>query len=620
MSLLQRFANLRLQYKLVTILLVSFSLLTVAGVTVTRTNFGLLLRQTGQQQLEEEVGLLKKRLAEKEDEILNAARLLSSAPGLTEAISAGDTKDVRTAIVLQANPLQVDTMAVVDSSKTRLLSITNASISPRLEDEERLLSLGLIGASTTGLIHEEGTENKLLLAGVSPVKDEAGAVIAAVIVSRRIDGNFMDALDFSRADTHLAFIHQGEVTATDLSKPKGFSDLSDQQNSINQAEAGQVLIFSDPIGDSDHIPNAYAYMPVRIGGTIQGVLSIRSDFTTLYNYQNQMVILTIVVTGALALLIVIAATIFARKTVIETIRHLTSVSEKIAAGDFNQRVHVTSGDEIGQLARSFNSMADQLERTMTQLEQRIIETQIAREEAERSNQVKSAFLASMSHELRTPLNSVINFTKFVAKGVMGPVNERQEEALSKASNSAKHLLQLINDVLDMSKIESGSLNLFVEEDVDVQEIVQTVANTAEGMLEGKSVALQVEVGETLPHIVADKKRILQILLNMVSNACKFTQEGHVTIKARQQADNILLVVEDTGAGIAPEDQALVFEAFKQTDSGLRQGGGTGLGMPISRSLAEAHGGRLWFESMPGKGSTFYVSLPVKAEHLQPVVF
>jgi signal transduction histidine kinase len=619
-SLLQRFGNLRLQYKLVTILLVSFSVLTITGVIITRTNFGLLLRQTGQQQLEEEVGLLKKRLTEKEDEILNAARLLSSAPGLTDAISAGNTKAVRTAIVLQADPLQVDMMTVADSSKTRLLSITNASISPRLEDEERLLSLGLIGASTTGLIHEVGTENKLLLAGVTPVKDRTGAIIASVLVSRRIDDNFIDALDFSRADTHLAFIHQGKVAAADLSNPKGFSDLFDQQNPINQAEAGQVLIFSDPIADSDNIPNAYAYMPVRIGGTIQGVLSIRSEFTTLYNYQNQMVILTIVVTGVLALLIVITATIFARKTVIGTIQHLTGVSQKIAAGDFKQRVHVASGDEIGQLARSFNSMTDQLEQTMAQLEQRIAETQSARDEAERSNHVKSAFLASMSHELRTPLNSVINFTKFVAKGVMGPVNERQEEALNKASNSAKHLLQLINDVLDMSKIESGSLNLFVEENVDVGEIVQTVANTAEGMLTEKSVALQVDIDETLPRIVGDKKRILQILLNVVSNACKFTQEGHVTIKARQQDSEILLMVEDTGAGIALEDQTLVFEAFKQTDTGLRQGGGTGLGMPISRSLAEAHGGRLWFESAPGKGSTFYVSLPVKAEHLQPVVF
>lgn len=618
MTLMQRFANLRLQFKLIAILLVSFVVLGLALIIVTQTNFWSLLRQVGQQQLEEEVGLLQQRLMEQENDILNAARLLSSAPGLTEAIGAGNTKAVRTAIMLQANPLRVDTMTVVDGDKVRLLGITNASINPVLEDEERLLSLGLLGASVTGIVQEEGTEPKLLLAGAAPVKDQSGAVIAAVLVSRRLDDNFMDALDFSRDDTHLAFIHQGQVAATDLSKPEHFSDISDQRDSIAQAAAGQTLIYAEPIVDEDNTPDAFAYMPVRIGGVIQGVLSIRSEFTTLYNYQNQMVLYTMGVTGLLSLLVVIAAAAFAGRMVIATIRHLTSVSEQIAAGDLKQRVNVTSSDEIGQLARSFNSMTDQLQQTMAQLEQRIAETQAARDEAERSNQVKSAFLASMSHELRTPLNSVINFTKFVAKGVMGPVNERQEEALNKASNSAKHLLQLINDVLDMSKIESGSLNLFVEDDVDVREIAQTVAASAEGMLTDKSVGVELEMDETLPHIVGDKKRILQILLNLVSNACKFTQEGHIRVTVRRQADDILMMVEDTGEGIAAEDQSLVFEAFKQTDTGLRQGGGTGLGMPISRSLAEAHGGRLWFDSVPGKGSTFYVSLPVKAEHLQPV--
>jgi signal transduction histidine kinase len=253
-----------------------------------------------------------------------------------------------------------------------------------------------------------------------------------------------------------------------------------------------------------------------------------------------------------------------------------------------------------------------------QIEQRISEAQTAREEAERANQVKSAFLASMSHELRTPLNSVINFSKFVIKGVMGPVNERQEEALGKVINSAKHLLQLINDVLDMSKIESGSLSLFVEENIDLNDILKTVAATAEGLLGEKPVALQLEVDDSLPGLTGDRKRILQIMLNVVSNACKFTQDGHIKIAAHRQDGHINLAVEDTGPGIAPEDHGAVFEAFKQTDTGLRQGGGTGLGMPISRSLAEAHGGRLWFESVPGSGSTFYVELPIKSEHLKPV--
>lgn len=243
--------------------------------------------------------------------------------------------------------------------------------------------------------------------------------------------------------------------------------------------------------------------------------------------------------------------------------------------------------------------------------------QKARHEAEQASQVKSMFLASMSHELRTPLNSVINFSKFVARGVMGPVNDRQKETLNTVINSAKHLLNLINDVLDISKIESGSLVLFVEEDVNLYEILNSASETARGMLVDKPVDLRLEVEENLPLILGDKQRLLQVLLNVVSNACKFTEAGAVTIRAKRDQDLIRLSVSDTGPGIAPEDQEAVFEAFKQTQTGLRQGTGTGLGMPISKSLIEAHGGVITIESQFGQGATFYISLPIHSDLLVP---
>ncbi|MCU0497186.1 MAG: PAS domain S-box protein [Anaerolineae bacterium] len=245
------------------------------------------------------------------------------------------------------------------------------------------------------------------------------------------------------------------------------------------------------------------------------------------------------------------------------------------------------------------------------------DVQKARQEAEQASQVKSMFLASMSHELRTPLNSVINFTKFVARGVMGPVTDRQKETLNTVINSAKHLLNLINDVLDISKIESGSLILFVEEDVNLYEIIESAAETARGMLVDKPVELRLEVEEQLPLILGDKQRLLQVLLNIVSNACKFTEAGAISIKARRDQELIRLSVTDTGPGIAPEDQAAVFEAFKQTATGLRQGTGTGLGMPISKSLVEAHGGTITIESQFGQGATFHLTIPIHSDLLVP---
>ena len=253
------------------------------------------------------------------------------------------------------------------------------------------------------------------------------------------------------------------------------------------------------------------------------------------------------------------------------------------------------------------------------LRQQVIETEDARLKAERSDQVKSAFLASMSHELRTPLNAIINFSKFVAKGDLGPVNEEQQETLFEVVDSAKHLLNLINDVLDMSKIESGSLNLFVTDDVDLQTILQQVASTSKGLLVDKEVAVETDVPDTLPNIRGDRQRLVQVFLNIMSNACKFTEEGKITVRAYQQGADVMIKVSDTGPGIAPEDQDSVFEAFKQTESGLRQGGGTGLGMPITRSLVEAHGGKIELESQAGQGATFIISLPIKSDQLVPTL-
>lgn len=278
------------------------------------------------------------------------------------------------------------------------------------------------------------------------------------------------------------------------------------------------------------------------------------------------------------------------------------------------------------VGRSRESYVRLLEQSELELKQSLGETETARvqaeasrERAERSDQVKSAFLASMSHELRTPLNSIINFARFVYDGDTGPVNDQQKEFLSEVVGSGVHLLNLINDVLDMSKIEAGSLNLFIEDDISVNSLLTSTISTGRSLLKDKPVRLEKVIDDNLPLIRADRQRILQILLNIMSNACKFTDHGEIKVSASRKDDAIVISVADTGSGIAPEDEATVFEAFKQTKTGLRQGGGTGLGMPIAKNLTEAHGGRLWLESEVGKGTTFYVSLPIKFEALVPTL-
>jgi signal transduction histidine kinase len=258
------------------------------------------------------------------------------------------------------------------------------------------------------------------------------------------------------------------------------------------------------------------------------------------------------------------------------------------------------------------------------LEQRVAERTAelvsAKEEAEKANKVKSQFLAAMSHELRTPLNAILNFSQFVASGMLGPVNAEQVDLLEKITSSGKHLLSLINDVLDISKIESGALTLFVEAGVDLRDELKAVEAAGRTLLGDKPVALTVKVDEDVPLLVGDRRRIRQIMLNLVSNACKFTEEGQVNIHLEQKTDGeVLLTVQDTGPGIAPEDHATIFETFHQTEAGLRHSEGTGLGLPISLRLAEAHGGRLWFDSTPGQGTRFYVALPVRSPQLLKLI-
>jgi signal transduction histidine kinase/ABC-type sugar transport system substrate-binding protein len=229
------------------------------------------------------------------------------------------------------------------------------------------------------------------------------------------------------------------------------------------------------------------------------------------------------------------------------------------------------------------------------------------------NQAKSTFLASMSHELRTPLNAILNFTEFMSLGLLGPINGKQSDALRKVLDSGKHLLALINDLLDMTKIEAGMMRLFVEENIDIQQIIASVTSSILPLLKDRPVELIIDIDEDLPSIVGDQRRIGQILLNLLSNAAKFTEKGKITLSVKKRDTEILFAVADTGPGIPRENQTSIFEPFVQTETGIRQASGTGLGLPISRTLAEAHGGKLWLESEPDQGATFFVTLPVKAQ-------
>ena len=231
------------------------------------------------------------------------------------------------------------------------------------------------------------------------------------------------------------------------------------------------------------------------------------------------------------------------------------------------------------------------------------------------DKLKSQFLANMSHELRTPLNSIIGFSRVILKGIDGPITDLQQQDLTAIYNSGQHLLNMINDILDLSKLEAGKMEIAFEE-INLVDLVESVMSTAMGLVKDKPVELYQKIAPDLTSVRADPIKVRQIILNLISNAAKFTDEGSIIVKANQQigpngAPEIKICVTDTGQGISPEDQKKLFQPFSQVDaSPTRKSSGSGLGLSICRALVEMHGGQIGLESEPGKGSSFYFTLPL----------
>jgi signal transduction histidine kinase len=237
-------------------------------------------------------------------------------------------------------------------------------------------------------------------------------------------------------------------------------------------------------------------------------------------------------------------------------------------------------------------------------------------ELELASQHKSQFLANMSHELRTPMNSVLGFTEMLADGLYGPLPDRAKAALAKVQANGKHLLGLINDVLDLSKIEAGQLTLALD-NYSLKQVVQSVVSSTEALARAKGIPLTASVPDGLPMGYGDDRRITQVVLNLVGNAIKFTDAGSVELSAKALDGSFELCVRDTGPGIPRDQQARIFEEFQQVDdSSTRKKGGTGLGLAISKRIVEMHGGSIDVESELGVGSTFRVTLPVRAQKLR----
>lgn len=310
------------------------------------------------------------------------------------------------------------------------------------------------------------------------------------------------------------------------------------------------------------------------------------------------------------LLLSVIASVYLARRMVQPIRALREGAAQIGAGRLEQRLDVRTGDELQELGEQFNKMAADLKESYSDLERKIEERT---RELEIANKHKSEFLASMSHELRTPLNAIIGFSEVLQQRMFGEMNEKQAEYIDDIHGSGKHLLSLINDILDLSKVEAGRMELELAT-FDLPSAIDNALTLVKERAGIHGIELSCAVDPAVSEINADERKFKQILLNLLSNAVKFTPEGGRIVVAARPVDGMIEVsVTDTGIGIATEDQEAVFEEFRQVGKDYtKKAEGTGLGLALTRKFVELHGGKIRVTSVVGKGSTFAFTLPVNS--------
>jgi signal transduction histidine kinase len=382
--------------------------------------------------------------------------------------------------------------------------------------------------------------------------------------------------------------------------------------------------------------------PIRISSQQWGVLRLIYSLAALNQEiadtrleivrQNRSMVVRSIVTSVLFIALGSAIVLWLSTRLAGPLTKLTRVADELAKGDFSVAKNITirSKDEVGLLSRSFVEMSkqlkisyDKLEDYSRTLEQKVEErtkelvhmtqeAQEARVAAEEANRIKSQFLSTMSHELRTPLNAIIGYSEMLEEECEEEGHADFVPDLQKIHWAGKHLLGLINDILDLSKIEAGKMELFLE-DLDIQGIIRAATSTINPMVEKNNNVLVVQVPDDIGRMSADSTRVRQILFNLLSNACKFTENGTVTLEAARemadQGDWILFKISDTGIGMSSEQMEKLFQTFTQVHDTSQKYDGTGLGLSITKHLCQMMGGSIDVKSSSGAGSTFSVYLP-----------
>jgi signal transduction histidine kinase len=401
---------------------------------------------------------------------------------------------------------------------------------------------------------------------------------------------------------------QGLVEEIRSSQDEAMAVVADMANAIRDGKLGAVT--GTLVHRQERLDNEITTRVGRLVTAQQNRMARLRESVTAANRKSLML------TSAFA----VSAVIFALLcgfviswSFILPVREAQAFLDKVAAGNFGGRISVPNRDEFGALAERMNHMSEELQRFDTEQRRAAAELGRLNLQLAQASKAKSEFLANMSHELRTPMNAILGFTEMVLDGLYGEVTNELKEPLADIQVNGRHLLRLINDVLDLSKIEAGRMQLALGE-YSVREVIEIVHVSLRSLAAEKGLDFVISVPDDLPVAYGDNGRLTQSLMNLAGNAIKFTKEGRVEIGVELVGSELIYRVSDTGIGIPKDEQENVFAEFRQVDATVtREFGGTGLGLSITKKFVEMHGGRIWIESEIGKGCTFLFAVPLRTK-------
>ncbi|HBR17021.1 MAG TPA: hypothetical protein DD725_05345 [Deltaproteobacteria bacterium] len=467
-------------------------------------------------------------------------------------------------------------------------------------------------------IYLDPDSNQYLQTIAAPIIDEKRkAVVGIVSAVHRIEKISYTVNKFRIGETaHAMLINSsGIILLCPIFPPQVHRVTSDLMNKITMSSIGWAVVKDNahegknavagfaPIASSDAVKSAFNGNKWYIFVS----QSPEESYAPIYTLLKRMAALLI-----FSVVILSAMGFWAAKRIVEPIRILQQGAEIIGNGNLNHRIYIATNDEIEDLANKFNQMVEKINKSYSELEQRIAERteglKKGYHEMEVISRLKSEFLANISHEFRTPLNAIMGFSELLRDKACGDINEKQCEYLDDIYKSGKHLLELINDVLDLSKIEAGKMEIRPEE-FSIPNLIKEAYSIVSPLAIKKNISIKMDIDNGISSIVADKRMFKQIMYNLVSNATKFTNEGgHINIKASCNNYFLQVSVIDNGIGISKKDMNNIFKEFKQITTSEHEG--TGLGLVLVKRYIEMQGGNMRVESEFGKGSNFTFRLPM----------